>query len=383
MKRAARPALVAASLFALALLVQTGPAAAASGDAAAPSRLGAASTSTRTIVDMVGRRVHVPGTIRKVYCTSPVGTILVYTLAPEKLAGWNYPLTAAEREYIAAPFRDLPVLGGWFGKGNSANVEEIIAAQPDAILSMGTTDPLSITQSERLQAQSGIPVIVMSGALARLDDAYIFAGELLGARERASRLAAYCRSAVAEARSIAATIPPAARVRVYYAEGPRGLETDPAGSYHTELLDLVGAINVAGAAPASPQGQVAVSFEQLIAWDPDVIIIGYNYGQRSGLQLDRLAADPTWRQLRAVRQRRVYETPQVPFNWFDRPPSVNRIIGIRWLGQLLYPDRYRRDLRRDVRDFYETFYHVTLTDEQIAHLLQRAMPPDWDAAGGI
>lgn len=330
--------------------------------------------SARTFTDMVGRTVRVPGRIGKVYCTSPVGTILVYTLCPEKLAGWNYTLSASERTYIRELYRDLPVLGGWFGRGGTANVEAIVAAHPDVILSMGTTDTLSIGQSERLQAQSGIPVLIMGGALGQLDEVYEFAGRLLDAPARAGQLAAYCRETYAGARAAAAAIPPAERVRVYYAEGPRGLETDPGGSYHAEILDLVGAVNVAAVPAGAAHGRVAVSMEQLMSWNPDVIIVGYNGGREPALSPERLAADPAWSQLTAVKQGRVFLTPQEPFNWFDRPPSVNRVIGIKWIGHLLYPNLFPGGLRREVRDFYDMFYHVQLTDNQADDLLKRAMP---------
>lgn len=326
--------------------------------------------SRRMITDMVGRRVEIPAAIEKVYCTSPVGTILVYTLAPEKLAGWNYPLSSAEREYILERYRNLPVLGGWFGKGNTGNVEEILAAHPDVILSVGTTDSMSISHAERLQAQSGLPVLMMAGDLEQLGDSYEFAGRLLGMDERAARLGAYCRRTISDARTAADSVVPEKRVRVYYAEGPRGLETDPAGSYHTEILDLVGAINVA--APWGPvnRDRVTVSLEQLIAWNPDVIVVGYVNGQKASLSVDRLSVDRAWGNLSAVKQGRVYVTPQLPFNWFDRPPSVNRVIGIKWLGALLYPDLFRGNLRREVREFYTLFYHVDLTDSQLDALLR-------------
>ncbi|PKO20109.1 ABC transporter substrate-binding protein [candidate division BRC1 bacterium HGW-BRC1-1] len=344
---------------------------AASGAGAAGKSDGPTSP-TRTITDMVGRKVEIPAQINKVYCTSPVGSILVYSLAPEKLAGWNYSFTPEERTFVAEPYRDLPILGGWFGKGNSGNIEEILSSHPDVIFSMGTTDTMSITLSERLQTQSSVPVLMMGGALTHLDDAYLFAGKVLGTEARAAELADYCTRTIADARRAAASIPRDKRVRVYYAEGPKGLQTDPAGSYHTEILDLVGAVNVADVPGGSGYGRVTISLEQLIAWNPEVIITGYEYGQRPDLGLARLTADPAWNQLAAVKKRQVYETPHLPFNWFDRPPSVNRILGIRWMGNLLYPEVFRGDLRQETRDFYAKFYHTQLTDAQLNALLKDA-----------
>jgi iron complex transport system substrate-binding protein len=59
----------------------------------------------------------------------------------------------------------------------------------------------------------------------------------------------------------------------------------------------------------------------------------------------------------------------MPFGWVDFPPSVNRLIGLWWLGRILYPDLFKEDLRELTRDFYFKFYHVTPTDAQIDHVL--------------
>ena len=56
----------------------------------------------------------------------------------------------------------------------------------------------------------------------------------------------------------------------------------------------------------------------------------------------------------------MYEVPTAPFNWFDRPPSVNRMIGIKWLANLLYPNVFRYDMAAEVKDFYAKFYHYNL-----------------------
>jgi iron complex transport system substrate-binding protein len=65
----------------------------------------------------------------------------------------------------------------------------------------------------------------------------------------------------------------------------------------------------------------------------------------------------------------VHLSPKLPFGWVDFPPSVNRLIGLRWLAKILYPDLFPEDLRTLTRDFYRQFYHVTLADAQIDRVL--------------
>jgi iron complex transport system substrate-binding protein len=71
----------------------------------------------------------------------------------------------------------------------------------------------------------------------------------------------------------------------------------------------------------------------------------------------------------AVRTGRVHLSPKIPFGWVDFPPSVNRLIGLWWLGKILYPDLFPEDLGAKTREFYRRFYHVPVNDEQIDRIL--------------
>ena len=84
-------------------------------------------TGNRTITDMAGRTVVVPSEIRSVLCTSPPSTMLVYMVAPDRLAGWNFP---PEKGYTPEQYMALPVVGGWFGK-ETGNYENFISMHPD------------------------------------------------------------------------------------------------------------------------------------------------------------------------------------------------------------------------------------------------------------
>ncbi len=330
------------------------------------------SAASRTLVDMAGRRVVVPASIHRVLGMSPVGTVLVYTLAPELLAGWNYHPDPGELAFYAEPYRSLPVLGGWYGKNNSGNLEVILAAHPDVILSMG--DAMGLAVADRLQQQTHIPVFVLNGALDKLPDAYRVAGDLLDRKPQAAALAAECQRTLDEVSAKVRTIPTAQRRRVYYAEGPYGLETEPGMSMHSESLIFAGAENVASVPNQQGYGHTPVSMEQLLRWNPDVIISGYDHASSPGEFYRKVWTDPAWRRISAVRSGRVVEAPQYPFNWIDRPPSVNRIIGIKWVAHLLYPSLFPYDMRAETRRFYATFYHVQLSEAQLDRILATATP---------
>jgi iron complex transport system substrate-binding protein len=325
----------------------------------------------RVFTDMAGRKVVVPKKITRVLGMSPVGTILVYTLSPELLVGWNYQPDPGELAFYQEPYRHLPVLGGWYGKNNTGNLEEIIKAHPDVLISMG--DVMGTAVAERVQQQTHIPVVVLSGDLKKLPDTYLKAAELLGNRERAAMLAAECRKTIQEIEAKVSAIPAVKRKRVYYAEGPTGLETEPGNSMHSEALIFAGAVNVATVPNQQGYGHTPVSMEQVLLWNPEIVISGYDHNASPGEFYTKVWTNPAWSRIAAVRNREVYETPQYPFCWIDRPPSVNRIIGLKWLANLFYPESFHYDMRKETREFYKTFYHVQLSEAQLNEVLSTAM----------
>ena len=88
---------------------------------------------------------------------------------------------------------------------------------------------------------------------------------------------------------------------------------------------------------------------------------------------EAILADPLFATLKAVQNGAVYGTPNAPFSWVDRPPGPNRIVGMRWLSGLIYPEYLDYDVDEAVREFFQLFYHVELTDEQLTQLYNRTL----------
>lgn len=319
--------------------------------------------------DDAGRELLLPRHPGKVYATSQIGIILLYTLAPERLAGWLFAPQEAEKSFLLPQYHDLPVLGGWSGKNSTANVEEIARVHPDIIFAISPIDAALIAQAERLQAQTGIPVVMLDLPLTGMDRTYREVGAMLGVKQRADKLAAYCQQTITAVQQALASLPEHKRVRVYYAEGARGLETDPAGSFHTQVLDFVKGVNVAQVQNTGVGfGRSEVSVEQVLRWDPELIIVGYDKQAQDGF-FRQVYSLGQWQPLGAVKHKKIYQIPFYPYDWFDRPPSVNRLIGVKWLANLLYPDLLPLDLAKETRDFYQLFYHKQLSEAELQSLL--------------
>ncbi len=313
-----------------------------------------------TVTDGANRSVPVPRKVERVFPAGPPAAIQIYTLAPDLLLGWPRANRAEELEFLLPGIGSRPELGRITGRGNTANLETVLALKPDLIVDAGSTRQTFVELADRVQEQTGIPYALLDGRFERIPASYLTLGELVGRRERARELARVAEEIMATVRGRCLAVPPERRPRVYYARGPAGLETGLGGSINIEILEFLGLRNVASELGG---GLATVSIEQVLRWDPEVIVT-------IDLAFAATVRDNTlWQGVRAVRDGRVHLSPKLPFGWVDFPPGVNRLIGLWWLGKQVYPERFPEDLHVLTRDFYQRFYQVALSDAQVARVL--------------
>jgi iron complex transport system substrate-binding protein len=327
-------------------------------------------SSTIQITDMLGRQLTVPAEISSVVATSPPSTILVYMLAPDKLAGWNFKNNFTQ-PFMAENYSNLPVIGGWFGT-ETGNYETIINMHPDIVIEGYTTDGEIHEAIERRQENFGsIPVVGVNDSIIFVnesDPTIEYVGKLLNCEDQAEKLIEFRSSILNEINSTVKDIPESEKVHVYYAEGPKGLMTDPSGSQHSQVINICGGINVADCPLTPGNGMTQVSIEQVMNWNPEVIIT-------SNPQFySTVYSDSLWASVDAVKNKRVYLAPQNPFCWIDRPQGPHLIIGTAWTAKMLYPDLFAdMDLPKLTHEFYSEFFHYDLTDKELDMLLNPSL----------
>jgi len=311
------------------------------------------------VEDSAGRSIPIPARVERVFPAGPPAAILLYTLAPDLLLGWPRANRPEECAYMLPVICRRPEVGRITGRGNTANLETVLALKPDLIVDVGSTNETFVSLAARVQDQTAIPYALLDGRFVALTTAYQKLGQLIGRQAAAEDLADDTSRTLTTITGRIADVETEKRPRVYYARGPRGLVTGLGGSINVETIELI-ARNVAGGAPG---GLANVSIEQVLLWNPDVIVtIDLEF-------FNAVRSDPAWTSVKAVRDNRVHLSPKMPFGWVDFPPSVNRLIGLWWLAKILYPERFPEDLRVLTRDFYARFYHVTPTDAQIDQVL--------------
>jgi iron complex transport system substrate-binding protein len=281
-------------------------------------------------------------------------------------------------DLIPEKYLNIPDIGN--GSSRTLSFEAAIATQPDIVLE-GKTKNLD-TYREKF---GSIPVVGVNAGNSLMWDfeAEIrFVGDLLGVSDKADELIAYYREALDYVTSVVGSFrgetindpDNPAQVRVYYAESSDGLQTDAKGSWHTNLLWYCGGANVAAVNVENTSQAVAVSMENILAWDTeepiDLIIIGR--GSQTTTYDAIMSAGSPWQVLDCVKNGAVYVRPDNPTSWFDGPPGYGQIVGMYWMVNLLYPEETTDlDLNAKIKEFYSKFLYYELSDSDVAQLLSQ------------
>jgi iron complex transport system substrate-binding protein len=314
---------------------------------------------THEVVDMAGRRMRVPERITRVYTTRP-GSVALYAVAPDLMINRSLWTTDGSEKFLGASYLKLPFADG--------SAEEIVRLHPDVIISWFDLSPKSVEDADRLSSKTGVPVFMVDMDMRAYQKAFAAMGGLLGRKSQTDRMSAFVDRYLTPIIERTKRIPENQRRRVYYAEGGRGLNTDPSGSFHSQVFDLCGGKNVAKVNALSGKGMSAVSMEQILQWNPEVVVVWTGMGP-SLTTYRFIAGDPLWAKVSAVRTGRLRQVPNQPFGWIDRPPGTNRIMGAIWLSRQLYPELYPDDLGQVTREYFSIFFHRDLSDAELREVL--------------
>lgn len=324
--------------------------------------LAAASISAVPFTDSLGRIVDLPERIERIVPSGNLAQMVLYSLAPDRIAGWSSKLSGSAEEYFIQDTVNLPVFGTFYGKKANLNKEALMAAFPDVVIDMGEikgSREAMIRDLDKLSGDIMIPVIFIEAYLDNTPDVYRTAGKLLGMEDRAEALALFAEDAIEMAAKARERI--ADPVTVYYSTSPDGLEAIAEGNFHGEVIEKIGAKNIVPSSFGESGG--SISIEQLYIWNPEVILFQEEEAYRHALE------SPEWQVLDAVANGNVYLIPSEPYSFIDAPPATNRIIGIYWLGNLLYPELYPVDVIQKTIEYYSLYYSYDLTEEHAKEIL--------------
>ena len=268
-----------------------------------------------TVVDATGRSIEVPDHLTRVLPAGPPAAILLAAIAPDLMLGWTSPVSGNARALLSPEAARLPQVPRLTGRDDVT--DKIVALKPDLILDYGTIAPRYSDLAKATQQRTGIPTVLLDGSLAEVPRVFRLLGSILHREDRAETLAKFTEALLAAPKKLDASL------RVVCARGPDGL------TFVAPRTDLAESFTRAGWQLVVPPGQGPsrpASLDDFRALDPDVIVF------TDPAMRATLAQSEAWRSLRAVRDGHAFVAPDMPFGWLDEPPSINRLLGLAWLG---------------------------------------------------
>ena len=325
----------------------------------------AAEAETLVFTDSLGREVELPKDITRIAPSGAVATMILAAIAPECMVTINATPSESQMAFLPANLAALPETGQMYGSKANLNLETLLAADPQVVIDLGDKKGDMTEDLNALQEQIGIPVIFIEADLVHMAEAFRTLGGLLtGKADRGQELADLVDRTTTMAAENSAKITDDMRVRAMYTTGEDGLGTNAAGSIQAQVLDMVGVENAIVVEDVSSKGGGnVISLEQLYNFDPDVILFA------EGSIYDTVADDSAWTQLSAISSGKYYEIPGSPYNWLSGPPSMNMILGVWWLGNLIYPEIYDYDMAEMTQELYKTLWGYSLSNEEVTALL--------------
>lgn len=326
----------------------------------------------KIIQDTNAQPVNVPDRVNKVFGSSPPMNYLIYAINPKKMVGLNFDASNgnnhATQKFVSPAFLSLPIIGSFHGGGKNINLETLMRVKPDLILVW--QDDMVVQTVEKSIEKTKIPSITIPfRGIEEMPKAIRFAAEALNEPKRGKVLASFAEKKISHVRKVVKNLKP---TRYYYAEGADGLSTECDSSFHIEALNFAGGQNVQKCQQSGVLGMEKISFEKLLAYDPDVVIVQSNFTYNA------IMKNPLWKNLRAIKAGNVHLVPNTPFNWVDRPPSFMRIIGIEWLAGIFHPKEFKVNLTSEIREFYQVFLGVKLSNSDIKNITHEGkVPQSW------
>lgn len=307
----------------------------------------------RVVVDVTGARVELPNAINRIIITCYGGAsheIAVLGGAHKIVA----QPTMARFPLLYKIYRNLAHVPD-AGSFNNANIEYIMALKPDLVFA-----GIVSTQANEKMKKLGMPVIVLGIGrhdLGSLFKEFKMMGRILGSERLADELVAYWKDKLSQISRLIASAPNLKKKKVFYGSSGFPFRTEGGLWWGHQFIESSGGINAA----RGLKHRGAITNEQLLLWNPDVIVVSTNKDRPN--RAENILKNPKLQSVKAVKEHAVYSCPIGTF-WWDRP-SPEAILGILWLATTLYPETMAEiDIKEETRHFFAKFYGYQLADTE-------------------
>ncbi|MEW5827003.1 MAG: ABC transporter substrate-binding protein [Candidatus Bipolaricaulota bacterium] len=308
-----------------------------------------------TVVDPLGRVVEVGQPVLRVASTYEPGTYYLYALgvSDRLVAGWYTASSGSDsdNETMRRLESRLPEI---LGSGDP-DAGELAARGAQLVLADGSRDAELAADLDEL----GVPTLLYSVTTPEaLVQAMTLTGCAFGGPTylRAMQWVLDYRRVLDTAAADAAELGHADRPRVLFL-GATSFVAAGEDAYPTRLVEAAGGVSVSSNLSGA---WIPVTLDQVLALDPDVIVLSSTCAST----VDDLLASHEWRVARAVAAGRVHKMPRrvAPLD----APVPESMLGIAWLASVLVPSRTTFDLASEAKSFYEGYYGIALSADDLA-----------------
>jgi iron complex transport system substrate-binding protein len=269
------------------------------------------------VEDETGRRVRIPQPARRIVSLAPSVTETLFALdLGDRVVGdtdfCDYPAEAKKKPHVGGPV--------------NPSVEAIAALHPDIVIASREINLLDSVQSLE---QIGIPVYATDPhTVEEVLTSTQRLADLLGAAEAGRAVVKKLRSRLDELDRRLADLPPKDALMIVWLDP---LISVGRNAFLNDALRRAGAHSIIN----SPQAWPTIDLEEVVRAQPEYLIISNDNRQQVERELDELQKRPAWRQLEAVRSRRVIVLSEAISH-----PSPRLIDGIEQLARALYPSKF-------------------------------------------
>lgn len=313
---------------------------------------------SRTITDVAGNAVEIPADVSRIVTVDPFTSQFFFIIGgDEKLVGTCIGPANRNLVNVTEPFlASLPSAGC----KTSVNLEQLLALKPDLVIS----DKLYTQVNEDIK-RAGIPLALVDVEIPEnLIKSYEMIGNITGKEKETADFISYYKEKMDAVKKGALSISESEKRTVYFGQRDP-LSTLGDDYYEAQAAGIAGGKNVAVGLSG---GDNKVTIDQIYTWNPDVVIL-LPYNSKS---VSDILADPAWQSLPAVQNKQVFRMPKYLMSW--ELPVPETILGTMWLQNTLYPDNVNFNMNEEIKTFYQRFYRVTLTSEDVDAILKDQTP---------
>ena len=294
----------------------------------------------RAVTDQAGRTVVLDARPERIVSGFYISTSTIMAIGvADRLVGIEARAESRPIYELANPeLLTLPSVG----TARDFNLEACLELRPDLVIL-----PYRQREVAEILYEMNVPAILVNPeSVDEMLEMIALIGNATGAESSANRLIGWYQSALAEIRQQVAGV--TEKPVVYMTGTSSWLTTSSNDMFQAWLIDVAGGINATRDIEGS--GRIEVSYEQLLAMNPDIIIIP----PEADFGIRNILYDPNLSQLTAVRNRRVYKmTPE--YEAWDSPiPSS--ILGAKWLTRILHGGHDSASAVEDITPYVISFY---------------------------